>query len=357
MNKQIIVVALLFSALLSCKKKTDINYDFPPKPERKAAIENENKLAEIFAENAVKGETFTVDAATGGIFNTSKGSSYIIPPNIFVFKDGTPVTGNVDLNIKEITTPAEMILADKPTVTKDGSILQSFGEFKVTASQKAVPVIIDARQKATINVNVRNVVRDSIRQSQEIPMWDGDTIVNYVLEGRDFENNETTLEFQQPFRKGIDWTANGNTAIASGGMINFPLSKLGTWANCDVLIPTVNATTLITYLTNVYNDSSTAANVVFVKVKGINSLIKIVSPILNPPAGKAGFISYQNRFNQGLEGTAFAIVYKGGKLYTGTKEFTVGTPASGKSFYGVDITLEEVTEDQMLAQVAAMNNK
>lgn len=362
MKKQLIATLFCGSIALffSCQKKSAITYDYPPKPERSTS---DNKLKEVFATAALAPQSFKVDATTGGSFTTRNGSTYTIPPDIFVHQDNSPVTGEVEVIVKELFAASQMILNDKPTVTRDGQLLQSFGEFKVDAKQGTDVLKLKTNAVVPVAVPVR---RDTLQgRKQEIPMWDGDTLANYTTSGHDFENNPVTVTQLLPFAKGIDWTANGKYAVEGPSSLSLTIDKLGVWRNCDALYSNAAAkTTVICYFTNVFDATQLSSsyqgiepNLLFFKKKGLNTLVKLYNRILNAPEGKNGFLSYQNSFEIGMQGTFLAIVYKDSKFYAASQDVVIGAPETGKSFYGVSLILKEVTQAEMLALIATMDTK
>lgn len=90
-------------------------------------------VQQFFSDKAVKGQRFTANSASVINLSTLKGHKVFFNPNSFVTLSGQPVTGNVDIEVKELTTPAEMILSDRPTVS-NGRILESGGEFHIRAT-------------------------------------------------------------------------------------------------------------------------------------------------------------------------------------------------------------------------------
>lgn len=91
-------------------------------------------VQQFFSEKAVKGQRFTANSSASINLSTPKGHKIFLNPNSFVTLSGQPVTGNVDIEVKELTTAAEMILSDRPTVS-NGRILESGGVFYIRASK------------------------------------------------------------------------------------------------------------------------------------------------------------------------------------------------------------------------------
>lgn len=132
-----LVIAMLGVTLatISCKKDepTDENTDPTVSPSAQA-------LSDYFANNTNNEvQQFTIDAASPGVITGSKGTIINFSSNSFETEAGAIVSGNVDIELIEIFSKADMIKLNKPTMANDPSgglaPLISGGEFKITASQ------------------------------------------------------------------------------------------------------------------------------------------------------------------------------------------------------------------------------
>ena len=119
----LIIFGIALMTLFACKKDNETD-----------PLSGPTNMKEFFSENEPANQRFTVNSSTGGSITGSKGTEITIPPNAFKKADGTPVTGNVTIELKELFEKSEMILSDKPTVSY-GQILVSGGEFYISASQ------------------------------------------------------------------------------------------------------------------------------------------------------------------------------------------------------------------------------
>ena len=61
-----------------------------------------NTMDGFFEVNGVQSETFSIDVEDGGTITAEQGTIITIPTNAFVDADGNPVTGEVDVLIKEL---------------------------------------------------------------------------------------------------------------------------------------------------------------------------------------------------------------------------------------------------------------
>ena len=133
-----LVIAMLGVTLatVSCKKDeptTDPTTDPTVNPSAQA-------LGAFFSGNtANEVQQFTIDATTPGSISGSKGTVINFSGSSFETQSGTVVTGNVDIELIEIFSKADMIKLNKPTMANHPSgglaPLISGGEFKITASQ------------------------------------------------------------------------------------------------------------------------------------------------------------------------------------------------------------------------------
>lgn len=128
--KNIVVVSVL-TFFTSCV--TD-NGDEPYQPQPDG-----DALAERFYNNRVDVlQEFTLDASTGGVITGSQGTQVTFAPNSFGI-NGTPVTGNVKVQLIEIYDKASMVLKNRSTLGEkangDKEALKSAGQFFINAQQ------------------------------------------------------------------------------------------------------------------------------------------------------------------------------------------------------------------------------
>jgi hypothetical protein len=117
----ILIIAIL---LFACQREVNIIL-----PKSKSS-----SLEDFFKNNAVPLQKFTGVASNQITVTTAKGNKVEFPANAFVTLNNFPVTGNVTIEVKEILTPAEMVLNNMPTMS-DGLPLESGGEFFVNVTQ------------------------------------------------------------------------------------------------------------------------------------------------------------------------------------------------------------------------------
>lgn len=348
----IIFTSVLFTA---CKKK-----DAPVMPTISDKSSTEVMDA-FFSKNAPKEEKFSLDATIGGTLVMSSGTKITFPPNAFKTQGGVPVTGNVSIIARDILKASSMILADKPTITSNGKMLESFGEIIVRAEQNNNPLVLNAPKPPSVVVPIGAGANG---QQREVPMWAGDSLVSYTMSGYNHENQNVSITTQIGVRKGIDWTQISGWGAANTTTTSFPLDALGVWRNCDALYNDPRPkTTVLGYFGDKFNTetgnnySASDPSLLFFKTKGTNTLVKLYNVIFTPAPGKEGLLSYQNSIPVGQEGTFLAISAKNGKLYAEMQDVTIPAPQAGKTYAGFAFNLIEVSESQLLNLINQMSSK
>jgi hypothetical protein len=356
-----ISLSMLF-CFSSCDKEPEPVWIENTNPKVPIIYNNLKKVSDFIQKNETKFQVFNLDASKGGNIISKNGIRYFIPANAFVNSFGALVTGNITLSIKEILGVSDMVLSNKPTLTKDGKILESYGEFFVKAQQnnQNLRLRLDSGQlSAAIRISILN----RNHQPTQIPLWEGDTTIVITKTGYNHENKYLTKTTEFPLSKGIDWKELlGKTAAGGMDSIRFELPELFKWANCDVLSNLSSSkTTVLCYFENIFNDEKGSsyqgidASMCFFKPEGKNSVVKLYTTIIDAPKGKEGFLSYQNSMPVGVKGTFFVMVTKDEKFYCQSKSVTITAPEAGKDYTPIGFQLKEVTEKELLDAIKALN--
>jgi hypothetical protein len=328
-----------------------------------AAANDDGQLLHTFLRaNGPATEAFTIDAKQGGQLKSKSGTVYSIPVNSLVRPDGSPATGAVVITLKEVSTPANMVFADRQTSTNTGAPLLSYGEFFVRAQQGAV----DLKLRADSAIKVAAPVAK--RPNQEVPMWNGDTTITITTSGYNFLNQLITITSQVSANKGVDWTqiTNQGTAFAlfdgTNSTLNFRLDSLIKWRNCDALLGTSSVkTTVLGYFNTNYNPATGTSyqgeepSMLYFKPLGQNTIIKFYNTIFTPPAGFEGFLSYQNTIPVGLQGTFLAISAINGVFYAERKTVTIPAPISGANYTTLTFNPTAVSGTALVALINSLN--
>lgn len=149
---------------------------------------------EFLADNAPKPEVLSLDATTGGLLTTKNGITFMFGPNSFSLNNAA-VTGNVDIEILEVSTPMDMMLTGA-TTSSSTFALESGGMFKIEAKQNGqdlqltngaryqvtipAPTGLDGQMRVFQGVEEENIVRWEERDSN---FWRTDSSQKgYVLD-------------------------------------------------------------------------------------------------------------------------------------------------------------------------------
>ncbi|WP_291910308.1 hypothetical protein [Chitinophaga sp. CB10] len=358
-----IAALLLFGACAKQVKNDPKIAVAPAGTEAVAPDPNGVRLHQFLRDNGPVMERYDVSMQDGITIKSRSGKVYTIGRNSLIRPDGSPATGPITLYIKEVSTAAGMIFADKPTATSAGEPLESFGEFYVAAKQGSV----DLKLRPDSGVRVQAPAKVN---AERIPMWNGDTTVTMDLTGYNYVNQLITVSTPVSANKGVDWNQVTNPASAfalfngANGTLNFRLDSLLTWVNCDRLMSNPNPkTTVLAYFASNFNPATRTSyggeepTMLFFKPAGINSVIKFYNLIFMPPAGFEGFLSYQNTIPVGQAGTFLAISSIGGQFYAEQKDVVIPAPPAGQNYVAFSFNPTPVTPAQLISLINSMNTK
>ncbi|MFA6152576.1 MAG: hypothetical protein WC716_14730 [Chitinophagaceae bacterium] len=351
--KSHLLILAIVAILPSCKKDS---VDLTPPPDNNAA-----ELAKVLKSKAPTFQNFTINAASGGTITTAFGTKFKFPANIFRNPDGSITTGSVEVAVKEIQDASAMILADRPTATSDGKMLESFGEFFIAAQQGANKLNLNKDSAVMVQIPRRPPAG-----MKEIPMWSGDSSISSTMNGYDYQNNSKTVTTTYYVSKGLDWNQKASSFAFFNSVDNtmdFRLDSLFKWVNCDALysIPGTK-TTVMAYFGNKFNNTTgnnyggEEPSMLYFKPKGVNSVIKLYNVILTPPEAYQGFHSYQAMIPAGMEATFLAISAKDGKFYAEEKTVTIAEPGAA-TYVPITFSLQELSSAQLLTLIDDMKSK
>ncbi|MFN8288463.1 MAG: hypothetical protein U0V74_17025 [Chitinophagales bacterium] len=107
---------------------------------------------------------FSLNAEQGGEFSLPSGTKIIVPANVMVHKDGTPVTGSVNLTYREFHDAPDAFMAGIPlTYTDDKGqhrMMQTAGMFEIRANQNGEELAIADGKNVTVNLASGNNDKD-----------------------------------------------------------------------------------------------------------------------------------------------------------------------------------------------------
>lgn len=142
-------------------------------------------IKKFFQENQPKSEFFVVNAGVKSSIKCKKGTVIKIDANSLLHQNGTPVTGNVTIEMKEVFTKSEMVKSKISTVSQ-GRLLISQGEFYINAVQGGESLKIKSGKKINISVpNFSNAPSSMLFRGDSIPNDSTpdptDTIIDWTL--------------------------------------------------------------------------------------------------------------------------------------------------------------------------------
>jgi hypothetical protein len=143
--------ALLAIAFTACKKTSDT----PPTPVDDAAA-----LADFFERNVVQSEVFAVDNGAGATVTSKRGTKITFPPNAFSTPTGVVVTGNVNVEFKELVDKVDFVLSNKGTIANELP-LETGGSWMMKPTQGTTELRINPA--APVKMNIK---RDSAVQGE-----------------------------------------------------------------------------------------------------------------------------------------------------------------------------------------------
>src|SRR5581483_2643986 len=84
-------------------------------------------------------QDFTINASTGGSFTGLKGTKFTFYSNSFLNSSNALVTGNVNIQLREIYSKEDMLFSNMPTTSGNQPLL-SGGEYYLSVSQNNQPL-------------------------------------------------------------------------------------------------------------------------------------------------------------------------------------------------------------------------
>lgn len=159
----------LFAIITSCKNEGS-----------KSSLQEEkkNEIVALFASNdpyervrqLVGTQIFKVKLEQTEFLVGKKGTVLQVEPNSFVYEDGTPVKGEVEIELGEIMTMSDFIKSGISTLS-DGKMLTSGGTFFIEAKQG------DKKLKINPKTGMRLII-PAIRKEKDMKLFDGELTPN-----------------------------------------------------------------------------------------------------------------------------------------------------------------------------------
>jgi hypothetical protein len=308
----LLLAVLVSVSLIECKcKKAEI--------EKINTTVTNTTLADFFSKNGVQSQKYKINATTGGTFTSPQGTVVTIPANAFVALGGsTPITGDVEIEFKDIYKKSDMLLSNMPTQTADGPLV-SGGEFFINA----VAIVADMR----MNVAIAEYKNISVQQPAIVRP------IDYSMTPFVFNTNTAVWQpATSPNTTGTAYIPSDSIQFYDAKNYFYNVYSLApwTWHNCDHSFEK-NSTTLTIHSNNIntlnFDNSSSSIYLIF---DDINSMVNI--------HGSGENANY--KFSPiGFDCTLVILSTKDGKIYS---SFTHTTITENKTI-NVDVT-ETTTE-------------
>ncbi|HEY4149980.1 MAG TPA: hypothetical protein VGM41_13670 [Chitinophagaceae bacterium] len=208
----------------------------------------------FFQTNQSPSQKFSFTNGPGTVVQTIRGSKIHFPENAFVGMDNAPISGQatVTIEVRELHTPAEMILNRVPSNSYDGP-LESGGEYFIGATANNKAIKLAAGKKMQIELLSTSARMDSMK-----------VFTGYIWGGLD--------SFLVSPRQ--SWVANTDTAnkVAPTTINAYSLfCDSLQWVNCDRLLGGTRINCSVTG----GNSPSFPETRVFVHYTGLNTAIEL----------------------------------------------------------------------------------
>lgn len=209
-------------------------------------------LSDFFQKHQAATQHFSFANSAGGVIGMSKGTKIHFPSNAFTDLNNTAINGQVDIEVKQLLSPADMILNDIPSVTY-GQALESGGEFFIGATAGGKAVRLATGKKVQVELPALGVNMDNMK----------------VFNGYAWANDSIPLN-----GSAFNWTANNNAGNVvqrdSLSVYNLFCDSIK-WINCDKLLGGTRASCYVL----LGNCPVAAQTRVFVHYTGRNSVISL----------------------------------------------------------------------------------
>lgn len=200
-------------------------------------------------------QKFTFNTYRDNVIVGSKGTKVYIGAGTLRTMSGKPVTGNVTLELKEVTELSDMILNNAPTIS-NGQILTSGGEFFVSASQNGESLLLAEDANFFISAPAPRGTTDSMniftgRDSLGTIVWkpvQTDTVNSRVIIPADSTQNrwDTAAYYQN-----LDWAI-----VNKLNSYVVRCTQFG-WINLDYFVSYPNICSLTASCDNIYKTTYT----------------------------------------------------------------------------------------------------
>lgn len=224
------IIALFF--LAGCKRET-------------TTTTVPNTLQSFFAGTRVASQTFAINATNYNQIVGAKNTKITIPGGCLIDKYGHTVTGNANIELKEIYSKGDMILSNATTTTATG-MLESGGEIYLKVRQNGE----DLRVKPGYSISVSFPTTNPVGGMQ---LFTGAFVANTNLAAD----------------SALVWTPVDSTAanivqdsFSSYTFYDFPVDSFG-WTNCDRFYDNPGGTDPMIQVPSTFDNTNTSVYMIF----------------------------------------------------------------------------------------------
>jgi hypothetical protein len=290
-------------------------------------------------------QVFEFDPAVYQEIQTAGGGRVSIAPNIFIRPDGSLPTGRVKLLFQEIYSPAEMILANRPTmgVYTSNSIralpLESGGEFNIRVIDGNTRLrLTPGGQRYGIYLRTRVPARVSQDSRNRMSLWASRSLGGSA-DSAVWQQVQLAPDSVGPAVDSVRiFLTQFDTVNVQGGFTTTQWPDTLGWLNCDAYPFAFTNTTVSVAVGDLRDDPRTQGFRIYLVPALLNGAFR---PYWNPTT----FQAQQTGIPIGTDLTAVVLRIKDNKYFIGTQRALI---TDGFVFQPV---LEEVTEDELVRRL------
>jgi hypothetical protein len=198
--------------------------------------DKERIFNELYSNYNLPNQLFSIDNSVDNIFSGGSGTRIRIPKNTFVDSAGNPVTGNVEITMIEVLTPADMALTNM-TTTFNNKPLQSGGMIYLNAQSGNKDVRIGPDKSILVCLPTDSVLSGMSvfegRSSDSSGIIWSDPVPLPEAKKGEGESSEFTDIFERTTN--ITYTVDGFTDKNIPDTVNLEVSRIG-WAGTGLKI-------------------------------------------------------------------------------------------------------------------------
>ncbi|MDB5257285.1 MAG: hypothetical protein JWM14_1980 [Chitinophagaceae bacterium] len=281
-------------------------------------------INDFIEKNEVSSQTFTINTDNSQSSITGdQGTKVTFPKNAFTTSDGTPVTGTVSIELKEIYDKSDMVLSDRPT-TSDGKLLISGGEIFISATANGQELQLDT------NTNILIELAQTTTVDTTMGLFTG------RVDSSGFNWTPVAIDSSTIARSDTNWINSDPGYYYDPSHYVFAISTLG-WINCDRFYYSPNTTNIHVTCNGEPNDNSTRVYLIFNDINSVSQLW----------ANSSTFDSGLVPVGEAVTIVAFGI--KDNQEYFATKDITVSSELN------ISLDLAKVSEADITTALESLN--